>query len=732
MLEQGVVLGLPRGSFVTFGFVDEEIVDGVGNDFRLNFIRDPASEYGDVFVSSNGRDFHFLDRVFENDIFKEFDLSEYGISEPITAVKFVGLDLRGRNPGFDLDEVVPLNYNTRSQSGAIVVSNGDGTFDYDPNGAFAGLAPGQIATDEFTYLLDDGKGGKDIGQVSVTIVGADPDGGGPGAPPLALPDDAFVDVNGSVNIDVLANDFDSDSPSINVVQVGDPEHGRAFINGDGTITYAPDLGFEGTDTFSYQISDGLLTASSTVSALVGTAVDQELLDLLSRLGVSENVLTNGTAILGTSEDDVLNGLGAGQPILSDDILIGFSGNDELNGFFGDDILIGGDGNDTLDGDNFEPEFIFGSGQIERSFSTGSSSSVTVDLVAIEQSDNTVGLVGGQINHTGAERIEDIVESVSINLNGTEVYSFAPGDEALPLGAFGLQFSSLLQNVQTGLGVQNDIAVTVIAQQAFVGAGNENSVTVPLQITGIPGGNDILYGGEGEDDLLGNGGADRYVFSLNDLVAKEGGPLEQAEAQDVVQDFEVFQGDILDLSDALIDFDAANPEQHINVVEVTDPAPELGSIGTAWVTVDADGAGDAFENVIAATIPLYGVPGELPASGSDLIANGNVLTPDGGADLLSQQATSISTLDFQPLGGDILDISDILVDFDAVNSEDLFSTDEVLPVADEVRDISAAEISADAAVEAIQDPVVADLALYTISGELTPIGNELVTNENLVT
>ena len=40
---------------------------------------------------------------------------------------------------------------------------------YDPNGQFKGLAMGQTATDSFNYVVSDGKGGLDVGAVTVTI-----------------------------------------------------------------------------------------------------------------------------------------------------------------------------------------------------------------------------------------------------------------------------------------------------------------------------------------------------------------------------------------------------------------------------------------------------------------------------------------------------------------------------------------------------------------------------------
>src|SRR4029078_5635070 len=53
-----------------------------------------------------------------------------------------------------------------------VTNNHDGTFGYDPNGAFESLAAGETATDTFTYTLEDGHGGPSTETVTVTIHGA--------------------------------------------------------------------------------------------------------------------------------------------------------------------------------------------------------------------------------------------------------------------------------------------------------------------------------------------------------------------------------------------------------------------------------------------------------------------------------------------------------------------------------------------------------------------------------
>ncbi|HEY9887034.1 MAG TPA: cadherin-like domain-containing protein, partial [Candidatus Obscuribacterales bacterium] len=56
-------------------------------------------------------------------------------------------------------------------SGAIATFAGDGTFDYDPNGKFVALIPGQSATDTFTYTVSDLAGETATATVTIEITG---------------------------------------------------------------------------------------------------------------------------------------------------------------------------------------------------------------------------------------------------------------------------------------------------------------------------------------------------------------------------------------------------------------------------------------------------------------------------------------------------------------------------------------------------------------------------------
>ena len=73
--------------------------------------------------------------------------------------------------------------------------------------------------------------------------------------PTAINDSATTTMDTSVVVNVTANDIDADGESLVVLDVSDPAHGTVVNNGDGTITYTPDTGFTGTDSFNYIVSD---------------------------------------------------------------------------------------------------------------------------------------------------------------------------------------------------------------------------------------------------------------------------------------------------------------------------------------------------------------------------------------------------------------------------------------------------------------------------------------------
>ena len=79
------------------------------------------------------------------------------------------------------------------------------------------------------------------------------------SPPTAEDDNDEMSVaeNDSITIDVIANDNDVDGnldPTTVTVESG-PTDGVTSVEAGGSITYTPDTGFSGDDTFTYQVCD---------------------------------------------------------------------------------------------------------------------------------------------------------------------------------------------------------------------------------------------------------------------------------------------------------------------------------------------------------------------------------------------------------------------------------------------------------------------------------------------
>ena len=134
-------------------------------------------------------------------------------------------------------------------SGAQVTLNADGTFSYDPNGRFESLNTGESGADSFTYQVSDGHGGTATATVNVTVNGVND-------APVATDDAGVTDQDTALTIDVLGNDLDAEGQALSVTGVGAAANGSVVVNADNTVTYTPNAGFSGSDSFTYSVSDG--------------------------------------------------------------------------------------------------------------------------------------------------------------------------------------------------------------------------------------------------------------------------------------------------------------------------------------------------------------------------------------------------------------------------------------------------------------------------------------------
>jgi len=97
----------------------------------------------------------------------------------------------------------------------------------------------------------------------------------PNVAPVAQDDTLVTDAGVAGTVAVLANDSDADGGTLAVTAVTQGANGTVVINADGTVTYTPNAGFAGTDSFTYEVSDGQGgTATGTVTVTVNAVATE--------------------------------------------------------------------------------------------------------------------------------------------------------------------------------------------------------------------------------------------------------------------------------------------------------------------------------------------------------------------------------------------------------------------------------------------------------------------------
>jgi hypothetical protein len=164
----------------------------------------------------------------------------------------VGITLTGSDANGD-----PLTFRVVTQPGHGSLTGAAPALTYAPAANYAGL-------DSFTFVVNDGLVDSAARTVSLTITAVND-------PPVPGDDETATDIDTAKVVGVLSNDTDAEGETLTIVSVGAAANGSVVNNGSD-ITYTPNSGFSGTDTFSYTVSDPhgeIASADVTVAVFEG-------------------------------------------------------------------------------------------------------------------------------------------------------------------------------------------------------------------------------------------------------------------------------------------------------------------------------------------------------------------------------------------------------------------------------------------------------------------------------
>ena len=399
------VSGLPVGSAAVADLFETERFGTQQWDFVVDNGEYTVNLYfAEIFVGVENND-GVGDRIFDVEVEGSLVLDDYDIladGGTSTAV-LKSFDTTVGDGNLDID-FTTVNDNAKISAIEIIMKGDAGTLlDYSTS---AEILTADVADSDSTP--GNGLSGEDDDATLTLTPGTD----GGNEAPVVLDDTANVQEDGSVSVDVLDNDSDPNSDPLAIDSFTDGTNGTVDQTAGG-LTYTPNVDFNGSDSFTYTVSDGnggfdTATVNVTINSVndapvaaplsvsgdentaisgvvTATDVDGDGLTFELGTGPSDGTVTvdtdgsfsyepdadfNGTdsftytvadsnggtataSVAVTVEDTGRVEGSTGDDTLNGtskpDEIYGYAGNDVLRGMAGADILIGGAGADSIGG-----------------------------------------------------------------------------------------------------------------------------------------------------------------------------------------------------------------------------------------------------------------------------------------------------------------------------------------------------------------------------------------------
>ena len=178
----------------------------------------------------------------------QFGHTAWGIQSPSSVVAL---------QPFAYDELGLTAIKVSDPAHGTLTLNSDGSFTYTPDANYNG-------PDSFTYKANDGQLDSNVATVTINVLPVND-------APVANNDSYSTDSLTPLSVvapGVLGNDTDVDGDPLTAALVTNPIQGTVTFNTDGSFDYLPFSGYTGTDSFTYQVSDGEFTSTATVTITV--------------------------------------------------------------------------------------------------------------------------------------------------------------------------------------------------------------------------------------------------------------------------------------------------------------------------------------------------------------------------------------------------------------------------------------------------------------------------------
>src|SRR6056297_1774442 len=127
--------------------------------------------------------------------------------------------------------------------------------------------------------------------------------------PVASDDTVSTDEDTDItdgDVSSEASDADGDALTFSVESGDEPENGTVTMNADGTYTYTPSADFNGTDSFTYTVSDGIETDTATVTVTVNAVNDAPVAQAETESVAEDGAVINGQLTATDVENDNLS------------------------------------------------------------------------------------------------------------------------------------------------------------------------------------------------------------------------------------------------------------------------------------------------------------------------------------------------------------------------------------------------------------------------------------------